>query len=275
MRGAQIAGILNLNDKTTKGLQLSGVGQQTRSLEGIQMAGIYNKAKTAKGLQISGICNVVDSATTQLQISGIYNKAANVKGLQISGIANYCDTLTGIQIGLYNNTKHIKGGFAVGFINYVKDGYNKLELAYNELGTSSIGYRSGWAPLHFHYFVGANLKDKTYKFVQAGIGLASSTPINKRLSFQADINVRQSFDVDAIAQNSFNMYSQALIGISWQLTKKVGIRTGLTLNHVWYNPTSEINRHIVSLVNSTIYTNDSNNRIQKMWLGWQVGILLL
>lgn len=274
VKGAQVAGVVNLNDKTTDGIQVAGVGQHTKHLIGVQVAGIYNVAHTAKGMQISGITNIVDSATTHLQISGIYNKAASIKGLQISGIANHCDTLEGIQIGLFNRCNHIKGGFAVGLFNYVKDGYNKLELSYNDLGTASIGYRSGWAPLHMHYFVGGNWQNSDHRFLQAGAGLASSIPLSKSLHLQADINTRQYYDADRITNYSFHMHNQALLGISWQLGKKFGIRTGLTLNHLWYEPSSSLNSHIASLAKNEMYSTSSENRLQKIWPGWHVGILL-
>ena len=146
VKGVQVAGVINNNDSITEGIQISGVYQKTHTLRGLQIGGLYNRAVKAIGGQISGLINTVDSATTFLQIAGLYNHAANIKGIQISGLVNTCDTLTGLQIGIFNRANHVKKGLSIGLINYVKNGYNKLEFSHNDLGTTYIGYRSGWAP---------------------------------------------------------------------------------------------------------------------------------
>jgi hypothetical protein len=274
VKGVQIAGVANLNDKSTTGIQVAGVFQSTSALRGLQISGLYNSAKTVKGGQISGLINVVDSASTYLQVAGIFNKAANIEGLQISGLVNSCDTLVGIQIGIFNRSNHIKKGLSIGLVNYVKNGYNKLEVAYNELGTVSLGYRSGWAPLHFHYFGGMNLKDKEFRFAQLGIGLASSIPLSKKIHFQADANVRNTHDVDNITDWHFNMYNQLFLGLSWQPAKKFGLRSGLTFNHLWYDPASTLHSFVASMPKNPIYTEMNSSHHHKIWIGWQVGVVL-
>ena len=274
VQGVQIAGVVNNNDSITDGIQISGVYQKTHTLRGLQVAGLYNKAVIVTGGQLSGLINIVDSATTYLQVAGLYNKAANIKGVQISGLINTCDTLEGLQIGIFNKANHIKKGLAIGLVNYVKDGYHKVELSYNELGTMNLGYRSGWAPLHMHYFGGFNTRDKDHRFVQAGMGLATSLHINKKLNFEADATVRNTHDVDNFSKWNFNMYNQLMIGLSWQPAKKFGIRTGLTFNHFWYDPTSAINGHVATLVKNSVYDGDSGSYKHKIWIGWQVGLVL-
>jgi hypothetical protein len=274
VKGVQIAGVSNLNDKTTNGVQISGVFQSTRILNGIQIAGILNRAKVANGIQISGLINLVDSANISLQIGGLFNKASNVNGVQVSGFINTCDTLNGLQIGIFNRANCLKNGLAIGLFNHFKNGYNKLEIAYNELGTTSLGYRSGWAPLHFHYFGGINMHDKESRFVQAGAGLASSIPLTSKLNFQADLNIRNTHDLDNFEESYFNMYNQVMIGLSWQPAKKLGIRTGITLNHFWYDSNSSINRHVSSLVANPVYSDQGGSFKHRMWIGWQVGVLL-
>ncbi|MBK8627994.1 MAG: hypothetical protein IPN86_21275 [Saprospiraceae bacterium] len=218
--------------------------------------------------------NTVDSATTFLQIAGLYNHGANIKGIQISGLVNTCDTLEGLQIGIFNRTNYIKKGLSIGLINYVKTGYHKLEFSHNDLGTTSIGYRSGWAPLHMHYFGGVNLVNKDLRFFQAGMGIASSLPLSKTINFEADANIRNTHDVDNFSTWDFNMHNQLMLGLSWQPFKKIGIRTGITLNHFWYNNNVDINNHVASLIDNPVYEKDGTDRNHKMWIGWHVGLLL-
>jgi hypothetical protein len=274
VKGVQIAGVVNNNDSITDGIQISGVYQKTQILRGLQIGGIYNRAKRVTGGQISGLINTVDSASTYLQIAGLYNKAANIKGVQISGLINTCDTLEGLQIGVFNKTNHVKKGLAIGLFNYVKDGYHKVEFSYNELGTMNLGYRSGWAPLHMHYFGGYNTRDKDQRFVQAGIGLATSLPISKKLNFEADFTVRNTRGVDNFTKWDFNMYNQLMIGFSWQPGKKFGIRSGLTLNHLWYDPLSTLHSYVASLPKNTLDMDTSGKYNHKAWIGWQIGVVL-
>jgi len=274
VKGVQIAGVINNNDSSTDGIQISGVYQKTHTLRGLQIGGLYNRAVKATGGQISGLLNTVDTATTFLQIAGLYNHGANIRGLQISGLVNTCDTLEGLQIGIFNRAKHIKKGLSIGLINYVKNGYHKLEFSHNELGTTSIGYRSGWAPLHMHYFGGINLVNKDLRFFQAGLGIASSIPLTNTLHFEADANIRNTHDVDDFSSWDFNMHNQLMLGLSWQPFKKIGIRTGITLNHFWYNNTADINNHVASLIDNPLYEKEGTGRNHKMWIGWQLGVLL-
>ncbi len=274
VKGVQIAGVINNNDSITDGIQISGVYQKTHILRGLQIGGLYNHAVKATGGQISGLLNTVDSATTFLHIAGLYNHAANIKGIQISGLVNTCDTLEGLQIGIFNRANYVKKGLSIGLINYVKNGYHKLEISHNDLGTTSIGYRSGWAPLHMHYFGGVNLVNKDQRFFQPGMGIASSLPLSKTINFEADANIRNTHRVDDFSSWDFNMHNQLMLGLSWQPFKKIGIRTGITLNHFWYNNRVDINNHVASLIDNPVYEKDGPDRNHKMWIGWHVGLLL-
>lgn len=57
-------------------------------------------------------------------------------------------------------------------------------------------------------------------------------------------------------------------------SQKFGIRTGLTLNHFWYDPTSAINGQVASLIKNSVYDVDSGSYKHKIWIGWQVGVVL-
>ena len=125
-----------------------------------------------------------------------------------------------------------------------------------------------------HYFGGVNLVNKDHRFVQAGMGIASSLPLTKTINFEADANIRNTHDVDDFSSWDFNMHNQLMLGLSWQPFKKIGIRTGITLNHFWYNNTVDINNHVASLIDNVVYEKDGTDRNHKMWIGWHVGLLL-
>ena len=64
------------------------------------------------------------------------------------------------------------------------------------------------------------------------------------------------------------------LGLSWQPFKKLGIRTGFTLNHFWYNHSTENNNYVDSLIENPVHEIDGVSRNHKMWIGWHVGLLL-
>lgn len=271
--GVQVAGVINYVDEDIEGVQIAGVMQRVRHINGLQVSGVINQAKSVNGLQIGGVLNKVDSSSSNIQIAGVVNIAKNIIGAQISGVVNICDTLKGVQIGLFNFANNIDRGFAIGLVNFTRNGYNKLEMSRNELGTYGVGYRSGWAPLHFHYFGGLNLQNADNRFVQVGVGLGSSIPLAKNWNMELDATTRSTNDIYNNLSWNFNMYNQLLVGLSWQPLRRLGIRTGLTLNHFWYDPSLAIHKHIADMGGKAIYANEGVGKNHKIWLGWQVGLL--
>jgi hypothetical protein len=272
--GVQVAGVYNYVHDKMKGVQIAGVLQNAREVDGLQVSGVINHAKRVNGVQIGGVINNIDTNSTAIQISGVLNRAKNVDGLQIAGVVNMADTIRGLQIGLINIANKFDKGFALGLVNYVKNGYTKFEIARDDIGTYTLGYRSGWAPLHIFYFGGVNIDDRNHRFVQSGAGLGSSIPMNKKWNLEFDATTRNTNNLDDLRDWSFNMTNKVLLGISWQPFQRFGIKTGLTINHFWYNPAGSINTHLAGSVKNAVYTREGSGRNHTMWLGWQVGILL-
>lgn len=271
--GLQAAGVNNYVSDDIAGVQVAGVMQNARQVYGVQVAGVLNVAKKFSGGQIGGVINIADTTSHGLQIAGVINRAKNFDGLQISGVLNTCDTLRGLQIGLINKSNTIKKGFSLGLFNYVKNGYNKIEIARNDLGIYSLGYRSGWAPLHMFYYGGVNIHNSDNQYLVTGVGLGSSIAINKNWSFELDATTGNTQSINDLAGWDFNMLSKALLGVAWRPVKRFGIRTGLSVNHFWYNPSGNINGIIAGNIKNGIYTYESLTKSHKMWIGWQVGIL--
>ncbi len=272
--GVQVAGVYNYVHDKMVGVQIAGVLQNAREVDGIQVTGVINHAKSVDGIQISGVINNTDTNSTVIQIAGVLNRARNIDGIQISGVLNIADTLRGLQIGLINITNKIEKGFSLGLVNYIKNGYTKAEIARDDIGTYTLGYRSGWAPLHFFYFGGVNIDDRNNRFVQSGGGFGSSIPVSKKWNLEFDATTRSTNNLDDLRDWTFNMTNKVLLGISWQPFKRFGIKTGLTVNHFWYNPNGSINGHIANSIKNSVYSHEGSGRNHKMWLGWQVGVLL-
>lgn len=139
----EIAGISNLNETHTRGLQVAGIfnltggnafskmsevekGKKIRSgfeanLDGLQISGLSNIViNNINGGQISGGLNLSKGALSGVQISGLANVVQKYSfGLQISGLYNSSvQSMDGVQIaGLLNFTSGELYGAQIGAIN--------------------------------------------------------------------------------------------------------------------------------------------------------------
>jgi len=271
--GLQLAGLYNLVDRDIRGAQVSGLIQKGRQVLGLQMAGVLNRAVQVNGIQVSGGVNYTDSTIVGLQLAGILNKSKNLSGVQIASI-NICDSLSGIQVGLVNHAGYVSAGFMLGLVNHANNGVSAAELAINDLGTFSIGYRSGWAPLHMHYFGGLNLQSINFWFAQLGVGLASSISIHQKWRMEFGLSASTNRGISENSNWEFNLHNQLFAGLSWRPFKVFGVRAGLTWHHLWYDTSSSVSRHIADKVaGRSVFTAVGNQRSQSMWPGWQVAFV--
>ena len=141
VKGLQIAGLGNVVGGTTKGVQLGGLFNNNRkNMVGAQIAGISNIIMdTIQGVQVAGISNIlrgsmygwqvagINNFTTEsvdgVQMAGISNIAIkDVDVLQLSGIFNLGQQVNGFQVsGLINAARGNVGGFQIaGLANYSK-----------------------------------------------------------------------------------------------------------------------------------------------------------
>lgn len=247
------------------------------SVSGLQMVGGFNQVKqNMTGLQVAGIMNRVSGNSAGVQIAGLHNTATSMAGLQLASVMNNCDTLTGMQIGLVNRADHIKSGFMLGLVNHAENGLAKMEITTNDLSTHALGYRSGWGPLHMHYFGGINLQRADFRFVQAGGGLASSIPIGRRWGIEVGLTTSTNHGISSNSSGwEFNLHQQLLTGLSWQPFKRFGVRAGITWHHFWYDTASSLNRHIgESISGNSIIILEGNQQNHSIWPGWHLGIML-
>jgi hypothetical protein len=142
----EIAGISNLNETKTRGLQISGLINLTGANA---FAGMNEKEKELKiksgfeanldGVQISGLSNVVINHVTGGQVSGGANisKGALI-GVQLGGLANVVYKYSfGLQVaGLWNSSVQSMDGFQLaGLMNYTSGELYGVQIgSFNKAG---------------------------------------------------------------------------------------------------------------------------------------------
>lgn len=123
--GAQIGGLFNNNRKNVTGLQLAGINNVILdTIRGVQIAGINNILRgTMHGWQVAGINNYTSESVDGVQIAGISNiTLKDVDVLQLAGIINIGDNVNGFQVaGIINTARGTVGGWQIaGVTNYSK-----------------------------------------------------------------------------------------------------------------------------------------------------------
>jgi len=249
----QIAGTLNLARESN--IQAAGVANFSIK-SGVQLAGVFNIAEKSDIIQVAGVFNRASTANTQ--ISGLINKARLVNGLQLS-IINLSDSCAGIPIG---------------FFNYVKTGYHKLEFSYDETSQASVAFRSGTKLFHniFNAGIFTNQFDKGLWTYGYGIGTSFGNP--NKLLFDIDLSVNQLLSKNnySFKNNLYKIY----FGIDQRILHKLSLAAGLSFNLLTSDTGSLYYSDIYSKIPRYTISNhtNSNGTNVKTWIGAKIALRL-
>lgn len=157
VKGAQLSSIFNATTDTVTGTQMSGIFNRAGSVKGAQFAGIYSEVKNDhSGLQASGIFNRSEGkagyqlagifnhseAETSVQLAGFTNKGGTIKVLQVSPFLNIAKEVRGVQFGLINWADTVSGA-SIGLLNFVRKGYNRIEIGSSFTTDFTLGVKFG------------------------------------------------------------------------------------------------------------------------------------
>ncbi len=144
-KGFQFSGIFNTAANTAGG-QFGGLVNTTKDMEGFQFAGLANLARDVKGFQFAGLANI-SGDVTGFQSGGLFNVAGDVTGFQFGGLFNVAKKVRGVQFaGLFNVAE--ESDYPIGIVNIIKEGEMGVAIGYNEIGTTSLTFRSGGRVLY-------------------------------------------------------------------------------------------------------------------------------
>lgn len=280
----QISGMIN-NAAMAKQFQISGMLNNVRTETEFQIAGLLNNAKTARQFQIAGMLNNTASPTN-LQISGFINNARDIKSSQISGFLNNASTVNGVQVaGFLNRARNLKGvqigfiniadtcsGVPIGILNFVKNGYHKLELSADEMFYTNIAYRSGIQK--FHGIVSAGIRPDNFDkpLWTYGVGVGSSFNMSPKMLLDVDLMFQNVIKSHEVADNFlYKIY----VGADWQVFPKASLFFGLSYNFLVTDTRDEHYSTHYSDIAPYTFTNQTHGRINlKTWAGFKAGIRL-
>lgn len=270
--GLQIGGIYNWAKDTMRDVQIGGILNTAKHARGAQIGGIINAAKEIDGVQVGGVFNAAKKING-VQVSGVINVAKEVDGVQVAGVINIAQKINGVQVACFNFADS-SSGIPVGIFSVVRKGYRKLELSFDELKITTVGFRSGVDKFHNLLFAGySNFGPQP--FWTFGYGLGTYKKLTPKKGLQFDITTQQLQNTSPGTIKT-NLLSRVNISYSYAVAKKLSIAIGPTFNFLQQDKTdnSFINT-FNAIAPPTFGKNTIGNTQSAMWLGAKASIKFL
>ncbi len=238
-RGVQVAGLVN-ESKTARGLQVAGLVNQAGGGNACQVSGLVNHATDSAGFQIAGLVNHTRQVET-FQIAGLVNNSKQTKSLQVAGLVNQTAGETGIQVaGLVNHAGCVKylqlgvvniadsaAGIPIGVFNFIKGGYHQLELSANEMFYANVAYRSGIRQLYTIVTAGIDFTNLTFPLWTYGSGLGTSIPISRKAAIDMNVLFQNVIKGGYVHNNYLYKFD---LGVNWQIMPARSLYIGISYN---------------------------------------------
>lgn len=163
--GFEMGGIGNTVLEDMRGFQMAGAFNHVRgNIIGTQLAGLANfSGAKADGAQVAGAFNIVRDSMHGAQVGGLFNIAGyHVDGSQTAGAFNWAEGDVRSQVSsLYNRARYVSRrqvGFInvcdstakapIGLLNFVKYGYNRVDVGASEGLFVGLGAKFGTRKLY-------------------------------------------------------------------------------------------------------------------------------
>ena len=276
--GIAVAGIANTAG-FYNGIQIGGISNFTKDSNiGLQIGGIANYSGSTKGLMLGGIANITKDSNIGLQIGGIVNYSGSAKGLMLGGISNISGDFTGFQFaGVMNVAKNFKGvqfasiiniaddsDFPIAFINIIKNGKMGVSLSYDILNNTVLSFRSGGKYTYGILGVGYNAKVNDGSKIMAEAGYGIHIPVNHLFE------INNEFKATSVGfSNDKTCYNFAyLLAPSVTFWNHYNIFGGVSFNYL--NSNYEDSNDL--LPKKYLWSKDTNDNAQRMYIGYQIGL---
>lgn len=287
--GFQFGGLANIVGGNLTGGQFAGLFNKTADVEGFQFGGLGNfAAGDVEGFQFGGLGNFAAGDVEGFQFGGLGNIAREIEGFQFGGLANIACNVDGLQFaGLFNVANRVSGAqFAglvniaqesdcpIGLVNIIREGEMSIGLGYNETGTASLTFRSGGRVTYGILGVGYNHKvekSKNAMSILAGYG--------------AHINVNRWFRINnELTTESFGAFGSDITTFksgyallpAFRPVHNLEIFGGPSINYMHSEESDMFDLFPKnSLWDKTGTTKDGDEKLQKLFIGWQVGVHFL
>ena len=281
--GLQMAGLSNTVGKDAMGLQIGGLVNRVKGdLMGMQVAGLGNRVNgEARATQIAGLYNHA-GGKAGIQVAGLINRAKKVEQAQIAGLINVAEEVDGFQLGIINVSDSV-GGAAIGLINIVHNGYNRVELAWNDMMHFNASLKLGAYSFYNIFLFGIRWGDQfelSFRNPETmswgvGYGIGSAVPLGDRSLINFEITAMQVNERSSWT-NTLNLLSDIKATVDIRMGRKWSIFAGPVV-HIMTSKLQNTNTEQQwgsDLANKPFYerTNESSGTNIKMWTGLTAGL---
>ena len=274
--GGQLAGTFNYSNKIQNGFQMAGTFNYAPNItNGSQLAGTFNYSnKILNGFQIGGVFNYTSSITNGAQLAGTFNYSNEVlDGFQISGLFNYTKSLSGLQISPFNFSDSVHSGLPIGFFSYVKSGFHKFELSYNDYLSGGISFRTGLHKFYNIFSIDYYHHDLN-PLTSFGYGIGTQINFNRKLFTNLELSARKLISINNFSSSfdQFNVLGKLNINFGYNLGKNLSILGGPELNLFAYNNSNTFTDPNNFYKQRTISNTKNQSTFLDLKLGYKVAL---
>jgi len=293
--GAQASGFFNLVGGRMEGVQLSSTFNLAGSGEGVQATGLFNAAAGPfEGAQAAGLFNLsgggrqswqaaglfnYSRGAIQTQVAPLFNRADTVSNGQISSLLNIGGRVDGFQLGLVNFADTV-AGLPIGLLNFIRQGYNRVEIAGSENLFANIGLKLGVQRFYNILHIGARFSTAPANATQRteslswglGYGIGTAFSLGERWLMNLEgvaihVNEHEGWT------RELNLLNQLRLTADYRLGRRISLFAGPVGNFMvskLENPeTGTIGSNIAPYAWRDQTRGDTN---LKIWVGLNAGI---
>jgi hypothetical protein len=251
----------------------------SRNENNFTLAGFSNVVSgTAKGVQFAGISNHIGKEGKGLAFAGITNITSDYRDVQFAGMVNKTEDVKGVQFGeeldiarkgtAYSSATLIniaeESDFPIGLINLIKNGEKGIAVTYDVLGNTIVSFRSGGKYTYGILGVGCNHKTGENDKMATEAGYGAHIPVCKW--FQVNNEIKATTIGSTSDNSSINV--GYLLAPSFRIKTHYNLFGGVSLNYF----TSKSVDAETLLPGHDLWKKKSNDRLQQIYIGYQVGI---
>lgn len=282
--GLQIAGVIDVVGGGFSVVQIAGVTNVVRGeVAGGQLAGVANIVLThVRGVQLAGVMNFALGDVTGVQIAGTGNMVGRNSTVQI-GAVNIALGETYTQVGVFNIAGHARGlqlgvvnvaedhdGVPIGIVSIVKNGQFHVNAWTDESSLLNVGIKLGSKHVYNVYAVGLQPVGSPLRS-RLGLGIGGHIPADPFFLDIDAVGYNVSEGLRFWSQEGLNMLNKLRITAGWQISPKLAITAGPTIN-VWVS--TEEDGSDIPLFDLALYEGRSGNTWIRIWPGFSVGVQL-
>ena len=254
-RAFQFAGLTNIVRGNHVGFQFAGLANISRDVDGAQFAGLANIARgDVDGFKFAGLANITRGDVDGFQFAGLFNVAKKVRGVQFAGLFNVAE----------------ESDYPIGIVNIIKRGEMGVAVGYNEIGTTSLTFRSGGRVLYG--ILGFGYNHRAPKGETATIVGGYGAHINIMPWFRINNEITTE-NIGIFSEDSDTFKSGYALLPAFRPVPCVEIFGGPSINFMQSTeekmfdlfPDNYIKRR-------TITTKNGTPKMQQVFVGWQAGV---